>query len=142
MWFEESSRGVDQRRMTSDCFTAWTFFATQISIAAPRRLTSVNIGFSCLALTSRLTQARNRDGSAGSSSTNATGVTVPEVWASHFGIDSDELESKLDKTPERMAIPMVPHPVGCPFCKFRMRDETGLRTDLGRTECTPFLLRF
>ena len=70
---------ADQRRITSDCFTAWTLFATQISTAAPRGPVSVNADFNRLALTSRLTQARNFDGNAGSSSTKATGVTVPEV---------------------------------------------------------------
>ena len=71
---------------------------------------------------------------------------MPEVWASHFGIEPDEVESKLDRTPERMATPIVPHPLSLPrMCssgELQVRDEMELCTDLGHTECTPSLLNF
>lgn len=53
------------------------------------------------------------DGSDGSD-VSAVGVTVPGVCDSHLGTQYDpSLDWRLAITPERMATPIVPHPIHC-----------------------------
>jgi len=106
-----ASCGLQHRRTTSASATARRFSPTSTSTPV-----DINVDRSFFALSSRLTQARKREGREGSFSERAVGVDVPDVCDSHLGLGvwlrrgMEERESRLAKTPERMATPIVPHP--------------------------------
>ncbi len=102
-----------QSRITSACCTASTFCEAKTSTLSPRALKGPKTVRSLFAVCSLLTQARNRDGIVVSG--GPVGVTVPGVWDSHlgmpFGFVLDVADLILSITPDRMAMPMVPHPL-------------------------------
>lgn len=107
----ETRRRSHHSKTTFDWRTASTFSPCTISTLRPRVPAAKNAVLSFLAVSSRLTQAMKRDGS--DSSSGVWGVTVPDVCDSHFGwgtSDAEFLASRLARTPERMATPIVPHP--------------------------------
>lgn len=123
-----SSWGRDRqtyhRSTTSLCSIAMRFCPDTTSTVSPSDPSASNTPRSRFALSARRTVAMKREGTEASG--EATGVVVPGVWDSHFGMarltivgraeaiwdwDWDWEESKLATTPERTAMPIVPHPV-------------------------------
>src|SRR5712671_4031263 len=110
---------TNHSKTTSDCCTAETFCPTVTWTASPPT-TARNFSRKLFALSSRLTHAMKPEGSDGSSSAMLVGVAVPGVWDSHLGWPEvwpcrGLRESRLARTPDIIAMPIVPHPTGGAF---------------------------
>ena len=104
-----SRREAYQRMTTSASRTAFKFSPATTSTCFPK---PAKVALSLSAVSRRLTQAINRSGILGSDS-EYTGVDVPGVCDSHFNFGDRMtvvLDSMLVITPDRIAMPMVPHP--------------------------------
>lgn len=106
-----SSMKAHERSTTSACCTAWRFLDATTSIEPPNAPSPSKVARNFLPLSSRLTHAMNREGIVASGA--PTGVKVPGVCDSHLAANPAcrlDLASRLSTTPERTAMPIVPHP--------------------------------